>query len=117
MFDWHNQDGKIVVKLPFEIYFGATFPLIIILILFINLREWFWNLYHNATKGKESEVVSGIGTPGKTGSMNNVGERDETKGLNPATNGIVQKVAESRTGSITSLSMAEQGVYGVYEGD
>jgi hypothetical protein len=41
MFDWLNPDGKFVVALPFKIYFGATFPLMIILALFISAQKWF----------------------------------------------------------------------------
>jgi hypothetical protein len=134
MFDWLNPDGKLIVKLPFEIYFGATILLMIILILFMSLRKWLCRavdllphgtlqlrlrtsrFYQDAKKDNEREEISDSGTSAKAGATNNVGTRGETTGRNSATNGTFQKVAESRTRSAISLSIAEQGVYGVHGG-
>ena len=116
MFDWQAY-GEIIVKLPFEIYSGTTFPLMIIFIIFLSLPEWFRNRYQKIMKGKKCEVASDHGASANVGPKNNAGKISGAKGLNAAENGSTQKATKSRTRSLTSsLSIAEQGEYRVHGG-
>ena len=83
MFDWSKEGRKVIVKLPFWIYFGATASLVFFLvILFMIIRKPMETKEAGKTSqndntaesdttddGKESSVATGLNT-GLNGSMN-----------------------------------------------
>ena len=128
MFDWSNEDGKVIVKLPFEIYFGGTGFLMVfslILVLFMSISKWFawavallppgplqeklktYKLYLSHMEKKEEEA--------KTAEVDAKKERsgrNEATGVDTGTNGSVETVAKSRVRSTVSVNKADCGVNG-----
>jgi hypothetical protein len=94
MFDWSNGGGKVIVKLPFSIYFGATAFLAAFVAFFLFI------IYRNFLK-----------KPVETDQNYNTAESDTTNdgrgsivatGLNTGTNGSMD--AKSRATSLVNKS-------------
>jgi hypothetical protein len=111
MFDWLNPDGEFVVSLPFKIYFGATFPLMIILILFMNFGKLKQRLKDALKEKKTTEAGDSSSTSADNGTTKSIGERDVTKALGTTNGMIVEMTTKSRSASMQmSLSMAEKSM-------
>jgi hypothetical protein len=108
MFDWSNGGGKVIVKLPFSIYFGATAFLaaFVAFFLFIIYRNF---LKKPVETEEDDEAANYVGT--QTNQNDNTAESDTTNdgrgsivatGLNTGTNGSMD--AKSRATSLVNKS-------------
>jgi len=98
MFDWSNKGVKVIVKLPFSIYFGATAFLVVfvLLILFITKKAM-------ETK-EDNETAKDVET--QTNQNDNTAESDTTNdgrgssvatGLNTGSNGSTDTKLRARS--------------------
>jgi hypothetical protein len=115
MFDWSNGSGKVIVKLPFSIYFGATASLVaslVVFFLFTIPRSFLKKLVGTE---EDDEAANDVGT--QTNQNDNTAESDTTNdgrgsivatGLNTGINGSM----DTRSRATPSVNKSWSSVNG-----
>jgi hypothetical protein len=86
MFDWDPKDEKVIVKLPFEIYWGTTGPLVVIFIISILVMRWRKREERKAAKRNEKTSYSdGAAKEEVASEGNGTGETGSDTGTNEST--------------------------------